>query len=261
MPRSSTPTATPWSRVPVLPGWRRWSSRRWRSSTSRRCRRCPRVTTWPMRWAFIRSTSTGRPTTTSTSFDRPWASTLADPRLVAVGEIGLDHFVPGLDRERQARFYAAQLRWPREFDLPVILHVRRSADALLKPNCAASRVRGGIAHAFNGSEQQAQAFIDLGFKLGFGGAVDLRPRAADPPAGAGPAARGHRAGDRRTRHPAALAVPHRGRSARRARARATSRPSCRASPPCWRSCAGMPLEALAEACRGNARAALPRLRA
>src|SRR6185436_4783801 len=55
-----------------------------------------------------------------------------DPRLVAVGEIGLDHFVPGHDRERQERFYAAQLKLAREFGLPVLLHVRRSADGLLK---------------------------------------------------------------------------------------------------------------------------------
>ena len=94
----------------------------------------------------------------------------SDPRLVAVGEIGLDHFVPGLDRARQAQFYAAQLELAREFDLPVILHVRRSADTLLK-HLRRCPVRGGIAHAFNGSEQQAQAFIDLGFKLGFGGAM------------------------------------------------------------------------------------------
>jgi TatD DNase family protein len=94
----------------------------------------------------------------------------SDPRLVAVGEIGLDHFVPGLDLARQERFYLAQLEMAREVGLPVILHVRRSADALLK---ALRRVRvvGGIAHAFNGSDQQAQAFIDLGFKLGFGGAL------------------------------------------------------------------------------------------
>lgn len=93
-----------------------------------------------------------------------------DPRLVAVGEIGLDHFVPGLDRQRQQRFYEAQLALARERALPVILHVRRSADALL----AALRrvpVPGGIAHAFNGSAQQALAFVGLGFKLGFGGAM------------------------------------------------------------------------------------------
>jgi TatD DNase family protein len=93
-----------------------------------------------------------------------------DPRLVAVGEIGLDHFVPGLDRERQDRFLAAQLRLAREFALPVLLHVRRSVDAVLK-QLRRVRVPGGIAHAFNGSEQQAEAFGALGFKLGFGGNV------------------------------------------------------------------------------------------
>jgi TatD DNase family protein len=94
----------------------------------------------------------------------------ADPRLVAVGEIGLDHFVPGLDRARQELFYAAQLKLAREFDLPAILHVRRSADTLLK-HLRLIKVGGGIAHAFNGSEQQALAFVSLGFKLGFGGTL------------------------------------------------------------------------------------------
>lgn len=93
-----------------------------------------------------------------------------DPRLVAVGEIGLDHFVPDTDRARQAHFYAAQLALARAFGLPAILHVRRSADALLRQLRRAG-VAGGIAHAFNGSEQQAQAFIALGFRLGFGGTL------------------------------------------------------------------------------------------
>ena len=93
-----------------------------------------------------------------------------DPALVAVGEIGLDHFVPDTDRERQERFYAAQLRLARAVDLPVILHVRRSADTLLK-HLRRTPVTGGIAHAFNGSDQQALAFVALGFKLGFGGAM------------------------------------------------------------------------------------------
>ncbi len=93
-----------------------------------------------------------------------------DPHLVAVGEIGLDFFVPGLDVARQTHFYRQQLQWARRFDLPVILHVRRSADALLKA-LREIPVPGGIAHAFNGSMQQAHAFIALGFKLGFGGAL------------------------------------------------------------------------------------------
>ena len=93
-----------------------------------------------------------------------------DPLLVAVGEIGLDHFVPGLDRVRQERFYAAQLAIARGARLPVILHVRKSADSLLR-QLRLIPVRGGIVHAFNGSAQQAQAFVALGFKLGFGGAL------------------------------------------------------------------------------------------
>lgn len=102
-----------------------------------------------------------------------------DPRLVAVGEIGLDHFVPDLQDEAsralQERMYAAQLDLAVAHGLPVILHVRRSADGLLKHlrrlRDAGRPVAGGIAHAFNGSPQQAEAFLELGFKLGFGGAM------------------------------------------------------------------------------------------
>ena len=94
----------------------------------------------------------------------------SDPHLVAVGEIGLDFFVPDLDAERQIWFYEQQIKLAREFDLPVILHVRKSSDRLLK-TLRQHKVVGGIAHAFNGSAQQAQAFMGLGFKLGFGGAV------------------------------------------------------------------------------------------
>ncbi|MEY2690429.1 MAG: hypothetical protein RL375_4629 [Pseudomonadota bacterium] len=94
-----------------------------------------------------------------------------DAQLVAVGEIGIDGFVPGLDLALQDRFYAAQLDLAIEFDLPVILHVRRSADLLLRQLRRRPGLRGGIAHAFNGSEQQALAFVERGFKLGFGGAL------------------------------------------------------------------------------------------
>ncbi|HET9645539.1 MAG TPA: TatD family hydrolase [Burkholderiaceae bacterium] len=93
-----------------------------------------------------------------------------DPRLVAVGEIGLDHFVPGADRPRQERFYVAQLKLARDAGLPVLLHVRRSADALLKW-LRRIDVAGGIAHAFNGSDPQAAAFVERGLALGFGGTM------------------------------------------------------------------------------------------
>ncbi len=95
---------------------------------------------------------------------------IGDPRLVGIGEIGLDHFVPGLDRAKQERFFVEQLRIARDFDLPVIMHVRRAQDSVLK-HLRRLRPRSGIAHAFNGSVQQASTFIDLGCVLGFGGAM------------------------------------------------------------------------------------------
>ncbi len=99
----------------------------------------------------------------------------ADPRLVAVGEIGLDYFVPELAapgplRARQEHFYREQLKLARRHGLPVILHVRRSVDAILQ-GLREIEVAGGIAHAFGGSRQQADQFLQLGFKLGFGGAL------------------------------------------------------------------------------------------
>jgi len=114
--------------------------------------------------------------------DAALAQHQGDPRLVAVGEIGLDYFVPELCkrplRERQEYFFVAQLKLARKYHLPVVLHSRRAVDQVLKGLRA---VRGassdvdpmawrGIAHAFNGSAQQAQNMIALGLKLGFGGA-------------------------------------------------------------------------------------------
>ncbi|PVX36919.1 TatD family hydrolase [Janthinobacterium sp. 78] len=99
---------------------------------------------------------------------------IADPRFVAIGEIGLDFFIPMLCepamRARQEHFLREQLKIARDFDLPVLTHVRRSQDIVLK-HARQIRPNGGIAHAFNGSFQQAQGYIDLGFKLGFGGAM------------------------------------------------------------------------------------------
>lgn len=101
--------------------------------------------------------------------DRALAEHRDDPRLVAVGEIGLDYFVPGLDAGRQELFYREQLALARKYGLPVVLHVRRSADQLLKH--LRRHDLTGIAHAFNGSAQQASAFVEQGFVLGFGGTV------------------------------------------------------------------------------------------
>ena len=95
-----------------------------------------------------------------------------DPRLVAVGEIGVDLFEPALIaiRPRQEHFYREQLKIARRAGLPVLVHVRRSSDAVLA-GLRRIEVPGGIAHAFNGSDQQAAHFVERGFRLGFGGAL------------------------------------------------------------------------------------------
>lgn len=97
----------------------------------------------------------------------------AGSETVAVGEIGLDFFVTDIDPELQERWFVAQLKLAKDFGLPVLLHVRRSQDRVLKHLRAifGRDGPGGIAHAFNGSRQQADEFIKLGFALGFGGAV------------------------------------------------------------------------------------------
>lgn len=101
--------------------------------------------------------------------------TLRSNPAVAVGEIGLDFFVAERDEARQEGFFVEQLKIARELDLPVLLHVRSAIDAVLK-QLRRIPVPGGIAHAFNGSRSQAETFIKLGFKLGFGGSMTF-PRA------------------------------------------------------------------------------------
>jgi TatD DNase family protein len=98
------------------------------------------------------------------------ALAMEDPLFVGVGEIGLDGFIPGLDMELQTFFFIEQLKIAKEFELPVIMHVRKAQDSILKQLRRFKPV-SGIAHAFNGSEQQARAFIGLNCVLGFGGAM------------------------------------------------------------------------------------------
>jgi TatD DNase family protein len=97
-------------------------------------------------------------------------STIEKNYPVAIGEIGLDYFVTKQNIERQTYFFTEQLKLAKKYDLPVILHVRNAIDDVLK-YLRRFEIQGGIAHAFNGSFQQAEQFIQLGFKLGFGGAM------------------------------------------------------------------------------------------
>lgn len=89
---------------------------------------------------------------------------------VAIGEIGLDYFVTKENKELQTHFFTEQLKIAKQHRLPVLLHSRHAVDDVLK-YLRRYQLVGGIAHAFNGSKQQAEQFIELGFKLGFGGAM------------------------------------------------------------------------------------------
>ncbi|MGE5152675.1 MAG: TatD family hydrolase [Bdellovibrio bacteriovorus] len=99
---------------------------------------------------------------------RALESAIAERRPLAVGEIGLDYFVRDLDRKRQQDLFESQLAIARAADLPVLLHVRRAHEQALA-TLRRARVRGGIAHAFSGGIEEARRYLDLGFKLGFGG--------------------------------------------------------------------------------------------
>ncbi|WP_437882813.1 TatD family hydrolase [Pseudomonas sp. LRF_L74] len=102
---------------------------------------------------------------------RAWLQRLSGhPRLCAVGEFGLDYFVEGLDPQRQQDLFEAQLRLADEFELPVLLHVRRAHAATIATLKRLKPRRAGIIHAFAGSYEEAREYIRLGFRLGLGGA-------------------------------------------------------------------------------------------
>lgn len=101
-----------------------------------------------------------------------WLNRLAGhPQLCAVGEIGLDFFLPELDRDAQQQLFEAQLKLASDFQLPALLHVRRSHAQVIAALKRFKLKRGGIVHAFAGSREEAREYIKLGFKLGLGGAA------------------------------------------------------------------------------------------
>ncbi|PMZ91941.1 MULTISPECIES: TatD family hydrolase [unclassified Pseudomonas] len=101
-----------------------------------------------------------------------WLTHLAGHRqLCAVGEIGLDYFIETLDRERQQALFDAQLQLAADFNLPALIHVRRSHAAVIATLKRFRLKRAGIIHAFAGSQEEAREYIKLGFKLGLGGAA------------------------------------------------------------------------------------------
>lgn len=91
-------------------------------------------------------------------------------RPAAVGECGLDYFVPDLDPETQRMYFQRQLELARERDLPVVLHARRAVDEVITRLRRVGGLRG-VVHSWSGSEEQAAQLFALGFCLGIGGPV------------------------------------------------------------------------------------------
>jgi len=95
---------------------------------------------------------------------------LSKNKVIAIGEIGLDYYIKNTDKESQIFYFEHQLSIADKLQLPVILHVRKSHDAVIQI-LRKFNIPGGIIHAFSGSKEQAYQYIKLGFKLGFGGVL------------------------------------------------------------------------------------------
>lgn len=95
---------------------------------------------------------------------------LETKRPVAVGEIGLDFYVEGLDPEHQRELFIGQLHLAKEHDLPVIVHARRAFEEVIHTLRRIGGLRG-VVHSFSGSEEQARQLFELGFHIGIGGPV------------------------------------------------------------------------------------------
>lgn len=97
---------------------------------------------------------------------------------IAIGEIGLDTYPKQLKNDtlykKQIRFFIEQIHLSKQYDLPILLHIRKShADVLklLKEQKYHADNQGGIAHSFSGGENEALAFAKMGFKIGITGQI------------------------------------------------------------------------------------------
>ena len=114
------------------------------------------------------------------------------PRVVAIGEIGLDYYRDYAPRDMQARFFIEQLQFARQRGLPVVIHTREAWADTVRILQEHARGQPGIMHSFSGNWEVAQACLDVGFLLSFSGPVTF-PKARDLHAGratgaAGPSA-------------------------------------------------------------------------
>lgn len=96
---------------------------------------------------------------------------LSEPGVVAIGEIGLDRYGEQPDIALQWEFLTPQLELAERLKLPVLLHVRKAHEELILWLRRSSFSQGGVVHAFSGSHEQAKRYLEMGFKIGLGGAL------------------------------------------------------------------------------------------
>lgn len=99
-----------------------------------------------------------------------WA---ADPKVVAIGEIGLDYHYEGYDAELQKKIFSEQLDLAQELDLPVVIHSRDATEDTLNILRKYGKING-VMHCFSGSAETARQVLDLGMHISFTGVLTFR---------------------------------------------------------------------------------------
>ena len=97
-----------------------------------------------------------------------------DPRVKAIGEIGLDYYWDNEPREVQKKWFIRQLELARELDLPVLIHSREAAADTMEIMKEHAKGLSGVIHCYSYSKEMAQEYIKMGFYIGVGGVVTFK---------------------------------------------------------------------------------------
>lgn len=95
------------------------------------------------------------------------------PKVVAIGEIGLDYYYDLSPRDLQRHWFKRQLELADELKMPVIIHSRDAAQECLDI-IKNSNVRNGVIHCYSGSAEMAEEYIKMGFYIGVGGSLTFK---------------------------------------------------------------------------------------
>ena len=112
-----------------------------------------------------------------TDADMQWIKdeTLANERIVAIGEIGLDYYWDKDNKAEQKDFFVRQIELAKELDKPIIVHSREAAqDTYEVMKASKASECGGVIHCFSYSVEEAKKYLDMGFYIGLGGVVTFK---------------------------------------------------------------------------------------